>query len=61
MDFQVSADGRDRAAIRRKNRFRADGFDCLLANAIPKPAAGVFLRLVNERDRVAIAGIFGSK
>ena len=58
MDFQELSDGRDRAAIRRKNRFRADGFDCLLADAILKPSAGEFQRLVNERGRVAIAGIF---
>ena len=58
MDFQELSDGRDRAAIRRKNRFRADGFDCLLADAILKPSVGEFQRLVNERDRVAIAGIF---
>ena len=48
MDFQELSDERDRAAIRRKNRFRADGFDCLLADAILKPSAGVFLRLADD-------------
>ena len=46
-NFQELVDKRDRAAIRRKNRFRAGGSDCLLANAIPKPSAGKFLGLAD--------------
>ena len=58
MGFQELVDGRDHTAIRPENRFRAGGSDCLLADAILKPSAGEFQRLVNERDRVATAGIF---
>ena len=41
-----------------ENLFGADGFDCLLADAILKPSAGEFQRLADGRDRVATAGIF---
>ena len=44
-----------------ENLFGADGFDCLLADAILKPSAGEFQRLADGRDRAATAGIFWRK